>query len=287
MAYFNEVEEIQKLFSRPNLSVLDPNFIDALRRLDKSISFISENPSFRESRIYMMKFQQLQTRGLTMVKAYIVASLRNTSKHTTEDFETRAYIKFRSLANNLSPLCKEIESRAQRREYQSLLSDCHYCYFQQRNRILYSKVENDIKGFSKLDDLAAMIRSGCAYLIKLCQSEYELYKQFFSSFSTAMRNLLEGFGDMLYNSLRPLFIRAQEVDLLCSSAHILKSEILFTIQEKGESVQAFLGVINRMLEDIQERLIFLAQRFILEQICTFSPQPEDLDYPSKLFTGKI
>ena len=233
LAYFNEVDDIQKLFTRPNLSVLDPNFIDALGRLDRSISFIMENPSYQESRLYLMKFQQLQTRGLTMVKSYIVASLRNTGKNQTEEFETRAYIKFRALADTLRPLCQEIESRAHRKEYQSLLSDCHYCYFQQRNRLLYASVDRAIRSFAQLEDLSAMIRSGCAYLIKLCQSEYELYKQFFSSFSAAMRNLLEGFGDMLYMSLRPLFIRAQEVNLLCSSAHILKSEILFTIEEKG------------------------------------------------------
>lgn len=237
LAYFNEVEEIQKLFSRPNLSVLDPNFIEALRKLDQSISFISENPSYQESRLYLMKFQQLQTRGLTMVKSYIVASLRSIGNKTqnNDDFETRAYIKFRALASTIRPLCEEIESRIQKREYKSLLSDCHYCYFQQRNRLLYGYVDNDIRDFAKLDDLSAMIRSGCAYLIRLCQNEFDLYKQFFSTFSSAMRNLLEGLADLLYFSLRPLFIRAQEVDLLCSSAHILKSEILFTIQDKGKN----------------------------------------------------
>lgn len=181
-----------------------------------------------------MKFQQLQTRGLTMVKSYIVASLRSVGKNQSEDFETRAYIKFKALASNLRPLCEEIESRIQKREYKSLLSDCHYCYFQQRYRLLYGHVDRDITNFAKLDDLSAMIRSGCAYLIRLCQYEYDLYKLFFNTFSSAMRNLLEGLADLLYVSLRPLFIRAQEVDLLCSSAYILKSEILFTIQEKGK-----------------------------------------------------
>lgn len=283
LRYFDEVEDISQLFTRANLSVLDPKFTDALERLDASIGFIAENPSYMEARLYMQKFQQLQTRGLTMVKSYVVTFLKNTvARHASEDFETRSYIKFRAVADSIRPLCKEIEKRVRRREYLSLLGDCHYCYFQQRDLLLRKTVEETIRGYEKLPDLASMIRSGCAYLIRLCQSEYELYRLFFSTFSTAMRSLLEGFGDMLYTALRPLFIRAQDVNLLCSAAHVLKKEILLSIQEKGESVQAFLGVINRMLEDIQERLVFLAQKFIIEEIRTFSPTAKDLNYPERL-----
>lgn len=283
LQHFDEIEDISQLLARSNVSVLDPKFTATLARLDASISFISENPSYSESRLYLMKFQQLQTRGLTMVKGHIVSSLRNcVARAAGEDFETRAYIRFRTLATSLRPLCQEIEGRARRREYQSLLSDCHYCYFQQRSKLLRASVDENIRNLAKLPDLASMIRSGCAYLIRLCQSEYDLYQMFFHTFSTAMRNLLESFGDTLYTQLRPLFIRAQEVELLCSAAHVLKSEILFSIKEKGESVQAFLGVINRILEDIQERLIFLSQKFILDHISTFYPAPADLDYPKRL-----
>jgi len=283
LQYFNQMDDISQLLARPKVSVMDPKFTEALASLDDSISFISENPSFMESRLYLMKFRQLQTRGLTMIKTHIINSLRNTVlRNQEEELDTRAYIRFRTLASSLRPLCEEIEKRGRRREYQALLSDCHYCYFQQRYKLLSGSVQQNILNLQQLPDLTSMIRSGCAYLIRICQNEHELYRLFFSTFSTAMRNMLEGFGDMLYTALRPLFIRAQEIDLLCSAAHVLKTEILYTIQEKGESVQAFLGIINRILGDIQERLIYLSQKYILDQICTFYPTKEHLDYPARL-----
>lgn len=42
-----------------------------------------------------------------------------------------------------------------------------------------------------------------------------------------------------------------------------------------------------MLEDIQERLIYLAQRFILDNISTFSPSKEDIDYPKRVINCKF
>ena len=78
-----------------------------------------------------------------------------------------------------------------------------------------------------------MIRSGSNYLLRLCQNEFDLYKLFFSSFSSAMRGLLEGFGELLYVIVRPLLIRQHELEPLCDAAHSLKTDILVTLQEKG------------------------------------------------------
>lgn len=206
LSYFNELDTISQLFSRANLSVLDVNFLDALKKLDKSIEFINEHPSYRENRIYLLKFRQLQTRGLSMIKSYLVASLRNLSKQIQsnsspspialrssnnpedhEEFENKVYLKFKQLATSLRPLCLEIEKRVEQKEYQSLLSDCHYCYFQQRYQLLYQNVQYNINQLSKNADLSSLIRSGSNYLLRLCQNEFDLYKLFFSSFSSAMR----------------------------------------------------------------------------------------------------
>jgi hypothetical protein len=292
LAHFNEVESITQLFSRANLSVLDPNFLQALSRIDNAISFITHHPTYKESKIYLIRFRQLQTRGLTMIKSYIVATLRNHAKMATvaniqpDEFHTIAYGKFRATANNLRPLCKEIESRVQQREYQTLLNDCHYCYYHQRHQLLFPVVDAKIKEIIKSNQLSKILQDGCAYLFSLCQQEFELFQRVFSTYSTAMRTLLEGFGDKFYESIRPLFIRAHQVDLLCEAAHTLKSEILFSIQERGEAVQALQPIISRMLEDIQERLIFLSQNYILENISTFVPSTDDLNYPQKIIASK-
>lgn len=44
----------------------------------------------------------------------------------------------------------------------------------------------------------------------------------------------------------------------------------------------FRLVVNRLLEDAQERLIFLSQTFIRDEIVNFVPSSEDLNYHKRL-----
>ena len=47
-------------------------------------------------------------------------------------------------------------------------------------------------------------------------------------------------------------------------------------------MKAISPLVNRMLEDIQERLVFLAQTFVTDEISYYKPSTDDLDYPGKL-----
>lgn len=44
----------------------------------------------------------------------------------------------------------------------------------------------------------------------------------------------------------------------------------------------FIPYILRMLQDIQERIIFLVQTFIRDEIYTYIPNINDLNYPDNL-----
>jgi hypothetical protein len=64
---------------------------------------------------------------------------------------------------------------------------------------------------------------------------------------------------------------------------ILKYEVLDQqITPRGESAAAFGTVIQRLLQDVQERLAYRAQLYIRDFVQGFVPSPEDLDYPAKL-----
>jgi hypothetical protein len=47
-------------------------------------------------------------------------------------------------------------------------------------------------------------------------------------------------------------------------------------------VSSFKTVARRMIQDVQERITYLAQTYIRDEIINFSPVSEDLDYPNKL-----
>lgn len=106
--------------------------------------------------------------------------------------------------------------------------------------------------------------------------------------------LLESFSTILYDSLRPLYIRSRNIEMLCQVVYLLKTEISVEQLEQrgylcvllpnvpGDSVVPFKAIVRRMIQDVQERLTFLAQTYIRDEIAAYVPSDEDLDYPKKL-----
>jgi hypothetical protein len=185
----------------------------------------------------------------------------------------------------LKPLSEEIEKRRENsKEYQLLLEDCHNCYFVQRQILLNSIINSNVALVCRQsNDLCIMTRNGCIYLLGVCHNEYQLYQHFFSTPTTTLTYLLEGFSSSLYESFRPIFIRSHNIEMLCSLVYMLKSEIINEqLVTRGKSVEAFKPIVDRMLQDVQERLTFLAQTYIRDEITGYVPSPADLNYPEKL-----
>ena len=67
----------------------------------------------------------------------------------------------------------------------------------------------------------------------------------------------------------------------------------FTIQNpmmllylcSGCELAAFGGVVRQMLEDVQQRIVFRAQRYIQTDIRGYNPASGDLAYPDKLIVA--
>lgn len=54
-----------------------------------------------------------------------------------------------------------------------------------------------------------------------------------------------------------------------------------------ESLQAFGNVVEQLLRDVQERLVFRANVYFKTDILQFNPSPGDLAYPEKLEMMKV
>jgi hypothetical protein len=68
---------------------------------------------------------------------------------------------------------------------------------------------------------------------------------------------------------------------------ILTFFITEQIAKRGESVVAFKPIVTKIIQDIQERLIFVAQTFIRDRIANYEPNSNDLDFPNKLLKGNF
>nr|CAD1827339.1 unnamed protein product [Ananas comosus var. bracteatus] len=288
-------------FYSPNMSIGSTQFLPLLKRLDDCISYVESNPQYAESAVYLVKFRQLQSRALGMIRSHVVSVLKGASSQVQAAIRSSGssktavpegveasviYVRFKAAASELKPVLGEIESRSSRKEYVQILSECHKLYCEQRLYLVKGIVQQRISEFAKKEALPSLTRSGCAYLMEVCQFEHQLFDYFFPSSSSDVTNmapLIDPLCTYLYDTLRPKLIHEANLDSLCELVDIVKVEVLGEqLSRRGESVAGLHPTLQRILADIHERLTFCARTHIREEIANYRPSDEDLDYPGKL-----
>lgn len=299
--YFDELENITAIFYSPNMSVGNENFLPMLKRLDDCILFAESNPQYAESSVYLLKFRQLQSRALGMIRFHVVSVLKSASSQVQAAMRSSSgsnnavsegveasfiYVRFEAAAAELKPVLEEIESRSTRKDYIEILAECHRLYCEQRFSLIKNIVHQRISEFAKKEALPSLTRSGCAYLMQVCQLEHQLFDHFFPSSSdnvSSLAPLIDPLSTYLYDTLRPRLVHETSLDFLCELVDILKVEVLGEqLTQSGESLVGLRPTLQRILADVHERLTFRARTHIRDEIANYFPSNEDLEYPEKL-----
>lgn len=98
-----------------------------------------------------------------------------------------------------------------------------------------------------------------------------------------LKNLLETMFRSLDDQLRPTILRTQNLDLLCSLVDILQYETIDALIDKRPlQLEAMRPIARRLMEDVRDRLIFVTDLYIRDEIANFAPSASDLDYPKIL-----
>ncbi|KZV25526.1 conserved oligomeric Golgi complex subunit 3 [Dorcoceras hygrometricum] len=299
--YFDELENVATSFYSPSMNVTHENFLPLLKRLDECISYVESNPQYAECNVYLVKFRQLQSRALGMIRSRVLSVLKNTSSQVHAAIRSNAgnkatvsegveasviYVRFKAAANELKPVLEEIESRKLRKEYVQILTECHKLYCEQRLLLVKGIVQQRISEFAKKEALPSLTRSGCAYLMQVCQLEHQLFDHFFPSSAedvSSLAPLIDPLCTYLYDTLRPKLIHEANFDILCELVDILKVEVLGEqLSRRGESLVGLRPTFERILADVHERLTFRARTYIRDEIANYLPTDDDLNYPAKL-----
>ncbi|XP_045116717.1 conserved oligomeric Golgi complex subunit 3-like [Portunus trituberculatus] len=296
LMYFKEIDKISQKLNSPAFQVTSEGFIPLLAKIDECISYMNTNMTFQESSLYLAKYKHCLSRALGMVKTYVTKSLENATqqvipksgaeKPTTDNAAVLYYGKFRTNAPRIKSLMAEIEDRVENSpEYTNLLSDCHQCYFAQRNKLLGPCVTDAVAQLSQQyqRDYCSLVRSGCAFLVHVCEDEHALFHQFFSTTTPELDSFLQSLCTGLYDVLRPLIIHIDHLETLSELCNILRRGMIEEhLQNNPTQLAPLTSVVHQMLEDSQERLVYRAHIYVQTDIANFSPSPGDLAYPSKL-----
>jgi hypothetical protein len=134
--------------------------------------------------------------------------------------------------------------------------DCENEYFQIREQLLHSVIQATLQQLTQRhrDSTCSLAKDGCLFLLKVCDDEFRLYKQFFAVFdidstpATASSNrtnlrrqtpvsesqnfwdqvsmpfnqFIENLCRVLYDTLRPLVIHNHHLETLAQLCTLLK-----------------------------------------------------------------
>ncbi|XP_059143822.1 conserved oligomeric Golgi complex subunit 3-like isoform X2 [Physella acuta] len=295
LSYFNELDSISTKLSRPNLSVNSETFIPLLSRMDECILYLKSNPRYKECDVYLARFRQCLSKALNLIKSHVNNILltatqqiqqKKDSSNLADNAFTLFYGKFRTNAPRVKSLTEQLEIRTEKdNEYANTLADCYNFYFSQREALLGPSISTTITDLASkhVRDHCALMRSGCAFMVHVCEDEYQLFFNFFSKGTPLLDQMLERICNNLYDVLRPLIIHINHLETLSELCSILKIEMMEEhVKQNPQELVAFESVCQQMLMDIQERLVYRTYIYIKSDILQYNAAPGDLAYPEKL-----
>ncbi|KAK4524154.1 hypothetical protein GAYE_SCF01G2053 [Galdieria yellowstonensis] len=175
-----------------------------------------------------------------------------------------------------------IQSRIQNAA-EKILIECVHIYLKERQKVVEQIFFQSFYEFRKIQNISQMARSSGLILIRLLQMEQELFESYFDSNQTCgkyLSSMLDAFGSYFYYTWRPRIVEEQSLSKLVDVVEIFRSEIL--PQDKAsENIQIAKFCSKKVLEltvaDAQERITYLTQVYIRNEIQTYNFSSDDLD----------
>jgi conserved oligomeric Golgi complex subunit 3 len=310
LQYYNYLEPITRRLNAPGAGnfVRRTEFTEMLANLDTCIDYMQAHPKQRESSAYAAKYRLLLTRALTLIRNHFTSSLQDIAADVSKRIADRQlndttmsallYAKFRVGAPELKQVGQELQKRAvppagatpgTEGEYQGLMNELHQSYATTRGKLLHpiiaKKMVDIAAAPSTSKDLGAFARSCMSFIRGLCSDEYDLWGEWFTS-DHMMYSFLESLCEPMYDHLRPRIIHETRILKLCELCTLIQTRYMEDSESDSESASEaprfdFFRLVQRALHDAQERLVFLAQGIIRNDIQYFKPKPDDLDYPRR------
>ncbi|KAI9271335.1 Sec34-like family-domain-containing protein [Sporodiniella umbellata] len=268
---FEQLGPVAKLLnsSRENVC-LDKEFIPMLNDLDQSILYMSQHRNYKDSEIYLMRFRQYMTRGMTLIKMYVVSALKSLGQDVYKQLKdpsvslgkqtTICYVRFKTIAPTIRSLVSQIEKRSEHTEYQSLYDDVLYTWFQTRHYLLSPIITRKLQQLDS-PDVLLLCKNVCAYMMSVCTDEFVLYHSLFQQEEQRLYQYLELLTQQFYNCLWSRINREEDTSSLTEIYNLFS---MYVMQDNNEYQEEknhlkFGRLIQNLLKDTQGRLLSRSQ----------------------------
>ncbi|ORX59004.1 Sec34-domain-containing protein [Hesseltinella vesiculosa] len=298
LAYFNQLEPITKSLNAPGDNIcLQPDFIPMLEKLDECIQYMNDHLNYHDAELYLMRFRQCLTRGMTLIKMYAITAIKNVGYESYKQIMSQAsdptitlskqttlfLVKFKGMAAKIKTLTDQLEKRGRdHKEYHDLYKEIVHVYIQTRQQVLSPIITRRVIELGATgNDLLAFARQGSAYIMSLCTDEYNLFYSFFHSGEAELDGHLELLTSYLHDYIRPRIIHETSIPVLSELCTIfdlyVQEDFQAGVARQSDRREPDFGhLIQNVLEDAQSRLVFRAQRYIQTDIHSYQNQPDDL-----------
>nr|XP_018911468.1 PREDICTED: conserved oligomeric Golgi complex subunit 3 [Bemisia tabaci] len=284
---FKTVDSITQQLDAPTLSIYSESFISMLDHLDQTLIYLKEHPNYKDSNTYLVRVEHCLNKATELIRLRVTTVLSTTTEQVKNVQDTATHFtRFQAVAIRLKPVMYQLEKRRHISHlYESVLDACIHSLVTERESLLNLSVKEAMRELSQqsMGDYCALMRSACTLLIHISADEHRLYSQFFSEPSQIFTDYMQRLCMNLYDTMRPFVIHMKYLETLAELCSILRSEMLQEhVQNQPYALEAFGNVVEQLLRDIQERLVFRAHLYFKTDIEQYHPSPGDLAYPDKL-----
>lgn len=312
---FEPLEGISKtLISSGNHIIRTGKINLILRKLQECLDFLDAHENYKDSEFYSIRYRQCMTRGLTLVRNFLIEYLKKKQTDITQQLLEKNITALKLEILMYSGFTNDLEKQDENTrfavligsivdkcgshvEYRGLVSDVLQQYFKVRMQLIQFYVQqqqNASQGQEQPSTLQYCQKSIAAFK-KLLEKEYSCFHKYFpvenfdSLEQVVVYNALYSFFkqalEPLYDEVRNRVLREVSITELCHLTNLLTS--YYEFDEDMSVVTAYDNKIEYgelfepMLNDSQARLIFRIQNFIDNKLLKYKPNPEDLQLGSR------
>lgn len=305
---FDPLERIsKKLVSSGNSIVRTGRITGMLDQLQECLQFLASHKDYKDSEVYIIRYRQCMTRGLTLVRNFLIDSMK---KKGDEAYAKAQQANLKSLSWDIilysefiSDLTKEPEpsrfstligqitkQSLTHQEYRGLVSDVLTQYFKIRVNLVHQNIQRN-KPVEDSEQLVLHSQKLISWYKKVLEKEYNLFIKYFpfeewdpsvhQYFTEELNSFYRDLLDPLYDDIRNKVLYEQNIGELCKLTNLLTSYFEFddeasVVSSNVDAKIEYGELLEPVLSISQSRLIFRIQNYIDNKLLKFKPKAEDL-----------